>query len=80
MFCGTQGCNREKCMSLPEMVGTLFCLIRKESGLFLCDGREYGNGYGFLRLNLACRREVVREGMERLKKSIVTYLEQNGGK
>lgn len=62
------------------MVGTLFCLIRKESGLFLCDGREYGNGYGFLRLNLACRREVVREGMERLKKSIVTYLEQNGGK
>ena len=47
--------------------------IRKESGLYVCDGREYGNGYGFLRMNLACRRELLKEGLERLKRSIHSY-------
>lgn len=36
-------------------------------------GREYGNGYGFLRMNLACRRELLKEGLERLKRSIHSY-------
>ena len=47
--------------------------IRKDSGLYLSDGREYRNGGGFLRMNLACPKERVQDGLERLKKSVVAY-------
>ncbi|WP_343250313.1 MalY/PatB family protein [Diplocloster hominis] len=49
--------------------------IRGHSGLCLSDGREYGNGSGFLRMNLACPREQVKDGLERLKRSIAAYEE-----
>ncbi|MDO4337777.1 MAG: MalY/PatB family protein [Eubacteriales bacterium] len=49
--------------------------IRKDSGLYLSDGREYRNGDGFLRMNLACPKERVQDGLERLKKSISAYEE-----
>ena len=62
------------CTALPGDLAELADFIRRESGLFVCDGREYGNGYGFLRMNLACRRELVREGLERLKRSIDKFL------
>ena len=53
---------------------TLLCeFIQKESGLILCDGREYRNGDGFLRINLACQREKVLDGMQRLEKSIRAF-------
>ena len=61
------------CNELKGDLSDLTEFIRRESGLFLCDGREYGNGYGYLRMNLACRREMVREGLVRLKKSIEAY-------
>ncbi len=61
------------CNALPGDLSELAEFIRSESGLFVCDGREYGNGYGFLRMNLACRRELVREGLKRLKESIDAY-------
>lgn len=47
--------------------------IRQDSGLYLSDGREYRNGDGFLRMNLACPRERVEDGLLRLKKSITAY-------
>jgi len=59
--------------TLPGDLSELAEFIRKESGLYVCDGREYGNGYGFLRMNLACRRELLKEGLERLKRSIHSY-------
>ena len=68
------------CNALPGDLSELEAFIRRESGLFVCDGREYGNGYGFLRMNLACRRELVREGLQRLKKSIRAYQNQNAEK
>lgn len=49
--------------------------IRKDSGLYLSDGREYRNGGGFLRMNLACPKERVQDGLERLKKSVIAYEE-----
>lgn len=61
------------CNALPGDLSELAEFIRKESGLYVCDGREYGNGYGFLRMNLACRRELLKEGLERLKRSIHSY-------
>ena len=47
--------------------------IRQYSGLYLSDGREYHNGEGFLRMNLACSMEVLKDGLNRLKSSIKAY-------
>lgn len=61
-----------------ELIGDsseLCDFIRSHSGLYLSDGREYRNGDGFFRMNLACPKEQVKDGLERLKKSIVAYEE-----
>ena len=41
--------------------------IRTKTGLFLSDGVQYGSGEHFLRMNIACPRQTVRDGLERLK-------------
>lgn len=48
--------------------------IRKETGLFMMKGIEYGsNGDTFTRLNIACPRETLIDGLERLVKGVNTY-------
>ena len=48
--------------------------IREETGLYLSEGCEYrGDGAHFLRMNLACPRSRLKDGLERLKRAI-TYL------
>ncbi len=48
--------------------------IRRETGLFLCDGSIYGEaGTGFLRMNIACPRSVEEDGLKRLKTGIAAY-------
>ncbi len=43
--------------------------LRRETGLYLSAGISYrGNGIRFLRMNLACPRERLTEGLSRLKK------------
>lgn len=45
--------------------------LRRETGLFLTAGAVYGeNGDGFLRLNVACPKETLYDGLDRLKKGI----------
>ncbi len=44
-------------------------LIRRETGLYLSNGEAYrGDGANFLRMNIACPRAVLQDGLERLKK------------
>lgn len=44
--------------------------IRKKTGLIVNPGEEYkGNGKSFIRINVACPRSYVVEGMNRLKKA-----------
>ncbi|MCC8028622.1 MAG: pyridoxal phosphate-dependent aminotransferase [Lachnospiraceae bacterium] len=46
-------------------------LIRKKTGLYLADGSAYGaSGRGFLRMNIACPRSLVEDGLQRLKTGI----------
>lgn len=53
---------------------TQFCrFIRSHSGLYLSDGNEYRNGEGFLRMNLACPRRQVEDGLNRLKECVAAY-------
>lgn len=47
--------------------------IRSHSGLYLSDGNEYRNGKGFLRMNLACPKQQVEDGLRRLKDSVAAY-------
>ena len=55
----------------------MYEFIRKDSGLYLASGREYGtNGDGFLRLNVATTRANVEDGMHRLKKSVEDFVRQ----
>lgn len=48
--------------------------IREKTGLYLSAGEEYGKGgESFLRLNIACPRSVLIDGLDRLKKGIELY-------
>lgn len=50
--------------------------IREKTGLYLSDGRQYGeNGEAFLRMNIACPRSVLLDGLERLKAGVEAYEE-----
>ena len=45
--------------------------IRRKSGLYLSAGAHYGeSGKSFLRLNMACPRGILKDGLERLYNSI----------
>lgn len=45
--------------------------IRKETGLYLSDGAQYGeSGKTFLRMNVACPRSSVLDGLERLRSAV----------
>ena len=57
--------------------GVLQSKIREYSGLFLSNGEIYGgNGKDFLRMNIACPASYVKDGLQRLKKSLDAI--QNG--
>lgn len=45
--------------------------IRRSTGLYLSAGNQYGgDGNRFLRMNIACPRAVVEDGLRRLKRGI----------
>lgn len=50
--------------------------IRKKTGLYLSDGRAYrGNGGSFLRMNIACPRLVLEDGLTRLGNGVRAFRE-----
>ena len=57
------------CTSLGMTSRELWEHIRRSAGLYLSDGSVYGSPEGFLRMNIACPRSVVRDGLERLKRA-----------
>lgn len=61
------------CRSIIGDSSELCRFIRSHSGLYLSDGNEYRNGSGFLRMNLACPRQLVEDGLKRLKDSVEAY-------
>lgn len=60
-----------------ELTG-LCAFIRKVSGLYVSDGCSYRSDEGFLRMNLACPKALVEDGLGRLKKSIEAFKAQHG--
>lgn len=62
------------CSEITEDAGKLCSFIRQDSGLYLTEGEEYGScGRQFLRMNTACPRIRLMDGLNRLKKSVETY-------
>ena len=51
--------------------------LRRETGLYVSAGAAYGKaGDGFLRVNVACPRAYVEDGMQRLKAGVEAYIKQ----
>ena len=49
--------------------------LREKTGLFVNEGKEYGgDGKSFIRLNVACPRCYVEDGMNRLKEGVSLFL------
>lgn len=62
------------CRNVTNNIEDLEQHIRKKTGLYLCAGTEYGKaGEGFLRMNIACPKQTMMEGLHRLKKGIDSY-------
>lgn len=66
------------CREITEDSEELWRFLREQTGLYVCDGKEYHNGDGFLRMNLACPRERLMDGLERLKDGIRAYKTRSG--
>lgn len=59
---------------VTDDAGELSKWIRKTTGLFMMKGIEYGsNGDKFTRLNIACPRALLIDGLERLVRGVKTY-------
>ena len=57
--------------TLVGFAGSLAEELRRCTGLYLSDGAHYGSGgESFLRMNIACPRSVLMEGLDRLKHGI----------
>lgn len=62
------------CRDLAGQSDELYHFLRQQAKVFLSPGSEFGeNGKGFLRLNVACPRSVLEEGMRRLNKGLKLY-------
>lgn len=62
------------CGAVTRHSDALAAFIRRETGLYLSAGTAYGgNGDRFLRLNTACPRVLLRDGLERLVRAIPAY-------
>ena len=63
------------CRSLSCGSEKLGEFIRSETGLYITPGAEYGApGEGFLRLNAACPKSVLDDGLNRLKRGIEAFM------
>lgn len=66
------------CQKITTHSKKLCRIIQEETGLILSSGRAYGkSGNGFLRMNVACQRERLIDGCQRLKQGILTYQENS---
>lgn len=63
------------CRKITKDSEKLAVFLRKKTGLYLSAGKQYGKtGEGFLRMNIACRKEVLKDGLQRLKDGITLYI------
>lgn len=63
------------CSKLNSNSTEISNFLRREVGLFLAPGIEFGQcGDNFLRLNIGCPKEILKEGLNALKEGIELFL------
>lgn len=66
------------CSQITDNAKQLSAFIRKNTGLYMSPGLSYGkNGKAFIRLNIACPRCTVEEGMKRLAEGVEKFRKMN---
>ncbi len=66
------------CGKISANAKDFLSFLRSSTGLYLSDGGIYGEGgQSFLRMNLACPRSLLEDGLRRLKAGVKAYIEQN---
>ena len=59
------------CTSFGKTSDELSKILLMDGKVWLNSGTMYGNnGEGFLRINIGCPRQLLTEGLERLKKAL----------
>ena len=62
------------CGQAAERSEELAAFIRQKTGLYLSAGGVYrGNGNQFLRMNIACPRSRLLDGLQRLREAVLAY-------
>lgn len=62
------------CSELTDNAEEFTEYLRKTTGLYLSAGNQYrGNGNSFVRMNLACPRKTLQDGLSRFIKGITAY-------
>jgi cystathionine beta-lyase len=62
------------CNQITQDTAYLCQFLREEAGLYVSAGEAYGEtGKKFIRINVACPRERLEDGLKRLKKGIELY-------
>jgi cystathionine beta-lyase len=62
------------CGSITTDSRRFAAFLRKETGLFVSNGTQYrGNGNRFIRVNIACPKSLVEDGMVRLAAGVAAY-------
>lgn len=63
------------CKKICDDAGALAQFLRNETGLFVSAGAQYGaGGKSFLRMNLACPRSRIEDGLARLERGVRSFL------
>ncbi len=66
------------CGGLCENADVFQSFLRDKTGLYVTEGSHYGEaGRRFLRLNIACPRETLMDGLERLRKGAELFISNN---
>ena len=66
------------CSKITDNAKQLSAFIRKNTGLYMSPGLSYGkNGKAFIRLNIACPRSIMEEGMKRLAEGTTAFRKMN---
>ena len=65
------------CSKITNDAETFCDFVRKSTGLYLNCGTKYrGNGKYFIRLNVACPKTVLLDGLNRLKTGVDKFIKQ----
>ncbi len=62
------------CSEITNDSTALCDFIRRETGLFLSQGAQFrGNGNRFVRMNIACPRSILDDGLDRFYRGVKAY-------